>query len=591
MRDCMKTTLKNRNKQQNKGITLIALVITIIVLLILAGVGISTLTGEGGILGKAKTAGVTQEEQEAKEKLELVLQDLTISKHTDPTYNQGKYINDAIEKENMTIVEDMVMVDGWQFEIDRSVPKIVIGLGKGKENETIGITASATITTDYVKANLEANITFEGKIQEIIIKGTNLEVPTPENGVYTVTQEVEENGTYTILVKDEQGNYKIEKVEVTDITEDMDIWNRADMETFRDKVNSGRTFEGRTVRVKDNIDLEGSASNQWTPIAEESGKFKGTLEGNNYNIQNLYIDNTKAIQGLFGFNNGTIQNVVIENGFVKSTQETIGLLVATNEGKIKNVVTKGRIEGPENVGGIVGRNFSDKEDSVELCINYAMITYNKSKQPYGYRMGGIVGRNDQGKVGKSINRGNVGGGHSAGGIVGVNGNAEVNQCINYGEISEAENVAGIVACNGWNARGIIRNCMNIGKITTENKDVKRSGGIVALAIGGGNGYSLVENCYNIGEIAPTQYIGGTIGVISVKDKDTYEMKNNYWLKKAGINYGVGSMNYKDNTGNNTNAEPKTEAELKTLAETLGEAYTNDEQNLRSGYLFIIPYFT
>ena len=35
---------------RQKGITLIALVITIIVLLILAGVSIATLTGENGIL-------------------------------------------------------------------------------------------------------------------------------------------------------------------------------------------------------------------------------------------------------------------------------------------------------------------------------------------------------------------------------------------------------------------------------------------------------------------------------------------------------------------------------------------------------------
>ena len=39
---------------QTKGITLIALVITIIVLIILAGIGISTLTGEGGLIEKAK---------------------------------------------------------------------------------------------------------------------------------------------------------------------------------------------------------------------------------------------------------------------------------------------------------------------------------------------------------------------------------------------------------------------------------------------------------------------------------------------------------------------------------------------------------
>ena len=40
----------------NKGITLIALVITIIVLLILAGVSIAMLTGQNGILTQANTA-------------------------------------------------------------------------------------------------------------------------------------------------------------------------------------------------------------------------------------------------------------------------------------------------------------------------------------------------------------------------------------------------------------------------------------------------------------------------------------------------------------------------------------------------------
>ena len=42
------------NTDNNRGITLIALVITIIVLLILAGVTIATLTGENGLLRKSK---------------------------------------------------------------------------------------------------------------------------------------------------------------------------------------------------------------------------------------------------------------------------------------------------------------------------------------------------------------------------------------------------------------------------------------------------------------------------------------------------------------------------------------------------------
>lgn len=54
-----------------KGITLIALVITIIVLLILAGVTIATLTGENGVLTKANTAKQETTKQGAKEKVQV----------------------------------------------------------------------------------------------------------------------------------------------------------------------------------------------------------------------------------------------------------------------------------------------------------------------------------------------------------------------------------------------------------------------------------------------------------------------------------------------------------------------------------------
>ena len=54
-------------KQGNKGITLIALVITIIVLLILAGVSIAMLTGENGILTQAQRAKTETESAQAEE--------------------------------------------------------------------------------------------------------------------------------------------------------------------------------------------------------------------------------------------------------------------------------------------------------------------------------------------------------------------------------------------------------------------------------------------------------------------------------------------------------------------------------------------
>ena len=55
---------------KNKGITLIALVVTIIVLLILAGVTIATLTGDNGILTQASDAKIKTEIAEVKERVQ-----------------------------------------------------------------------------------------------------------------------------------------------------------------------------------------------------------------------------------------------------------------------------------------------------------------------------------------------------------------------------------------------------------------------------------------------------------------------------------------------------------------------------------------
>jgi hypothetical protein len=69
-----KKKVNERNKDINKnemGITLVALVVTIIVLLILAGVTIATLTGDNGLLTKAGDARNTSEKAGEKERIQM----------------------------------------------------------------------------------------------------------------------------------------------------------------------------------------------------------------------------------------------------------------------------------------------------------------------------------------------------------------------------------------------------------------------------------------------------------------------------------------------------------------------------------------
>ena len=85
--------------KKNQGITLIALVITIIVLLILATVSIATLTGENGILSQAGRASDETEIAEAKEKARL---DIASWKADKVSKGEDSTLSDSIIKSILT---------------------------------------------------------------------------------------------------------------------------------------------------------------------------------------------------------------------------------------------------------------------------------------------------------------------------------------------------------------------------------------------------------------------------------------------------------------------------------------------------------
>ena len=131
----MKQNLKERVNGKN-GITLIALVITIIVLLILAGVTIATLTGDNGILTKAQNAKEKNAQKTVEEQINLAVQASRI--------NEGLVINKEILEQELTnngieITKSendelpwTVKKDGYVYTISEN--------GEIKEKEGIAIT-------------------------------------------------------------------------------------------------------------------------------------------------------------------------------------------------------------------------------------------------------------------------------------------------------------------------------------------------------------------------------------------------------------------------------------------------------------------
>ena len=113
-------------KNSSKGITLIALIITIIILLILAGVTISQLT-ENGLLYKAIKAKDQTQKMQAKEELESVLIEATIEKQQNEKYNSNDFLNQFIISKisGAQINENNVLIKKYTFLIDRELLKII----------------------------------------------------------------------------------------------------------------------------------------------------------------------------------------------------------------------------------------------------------------------------------------------------------------------------------------------------------------------------------------------------------------------------------------------------------------------------------
>lgn len=94
--------------KQERGITLIALVITIIVLLILAGVSIAMLTGENGLLNRSKGAVVQSKIAECKEHVILTVNEL-VSEFYEEKYVNNKTLattEDTVEKYVSSHIKD-----------------------------------------------------------------------------------------------------------------------------------------------------------------------------------------------------------------------------------------------------------------------------------------------------------------------------------------------------------------------------------------------------------------------------------------------------------------------------------------------------
>lgn len=110
---------KLQEKKYEKGITLVALVVTIVVLLILAGVSISTVIGDNGIITKAKEAETKTNEGQAKDEMSLVVVEYYVSESNETLEEFLKSkIPDRIDKVTNNNGTLTIVKDGYTLTVD-----------------------------------------------------------------------------------------------------------------------------------------------------------------------------------------------------------------------------------------------------------------------------------------------------------------------------------------------------------------------------------------------------------------------------------------------------------------------------------------
>ena len=119
---------------------------------------------------------------------------------------------------------------------------------------------SSKLASDYSKKIITIEIESREELKEVMINNEKLIVPVKgQDGKYILQKDVIEKGKYTVTATDVNGNVTTQEISITDdeITKDFNIYTLEDMKKFRDMVNSGRTFVGRTVTLMNDIDLQG----------------------------------------------------------------------------------------------------------------------------------------------------------------------------------------------------------------------------------------------------------------------------------------------------------------------------------------------
>ena len=107
--------------KNNKGVTLVSLVVTIIILLILAGISISSVVGDNGLLNKATSSKTATEKKEEEEQLQIMLNNYAANELTSKYKTIKEYLDSKKKEKELKEVSNVIETDAGKNIIDVTV--------------------------------------------------------------------------------------------------------------------------------------------------------------------------------------------------------------------------------------------------------------------------------------------------------------------------------------------------------------------------------------------------------------------------------------------------------------------------------------
>ena len=322
--------------KEKNGITLIALIVTIVVLLILAGVSISMLTGDNGIISKAKEAKKENNIGSVKEEINIAFSSIktkAISKDYVIT------VNDIINSESEYALEKEI-----EFEwVDRnSNPALIkknniycyiyddLSFDVSETDETYAINANLE---NYTLSNSRTRIVKDSQYQTQIIfnKFYQMNKITILQGDIDITSEVynEENKTITI-------NKMIDNIDIniTSIIEKNNIEalvNKIDENckyTTIEEIANDPEFLNKLITNTEGINYILSSNEILKSITSNAKIF--TKIANNTNTIKTFCENQNARTAMY-------DNYNITEGIISGSSTALNAMTSSSRYALVNV--------------------------------------------------------------------------------------------------------------------------------------------------------------------------------------------------------------------------------------------------------------